>query len=52
MKIRTFLLDLLTAEVLPALEFQEISQIREFSGNSIENSTEFLCYFQNWFKML
>ena len=34
------------AELSPAPEFREISRIREFS----ENSTEFLCYFQNWSK--
>ena len=33
-------------ELSPAPEFREISQIREFS----ENSTEFLCHFQNWSK--
>ena len=40
------------AELSPAPEFQEISRIREFSENSTENSTEFLCYFQNWSKTL
>ena len=38
-------------EVSPAPEFREISRIQEFSENSTENSTEFLCYFQNWSKM-
>ena len=33
------------AEVSPAPEFREISRIREFSENSTEISTEFLCYF-------
>ena len=34
------------SEVSPAPEIREISRIREFSGNSTENSTEFLCYFE------
>ena len=34
----------------PAPKFWEISQIREFSENSTENRTKFLCYFQNWSK--
>ena len=37
-------------EVSPAPKFREISRNREFSENSTENSTEFLCYFQNWSK--
>ena len=37
---------LYTAELSPAPEIRETSRIREFSGNSTENSTEFLCYFK------
>ena len=40
------------SELSPAPEFRGISRIREFSENSTENSTEFLCYFQNWSKTL
>ena len=42
----------LASELSPAPEFRGISRIWEFSENSTENSTEFLCYFQNWSKML
>ena len=42
---------MLVSHVLsPAPEFRETSQIREISGNSTENSTDFLCYFQNCWK--
>ena len=34
------------SEVSPVPEFREISRIREFSENSTENGTAFLCYFQ------
>ena len=47
-----FLGSQLQAELSPAPEFRGISRILEFSENSTENSTEFLCYFQNWSKML
>ena len=41
-----YLVVFLHPEVSPAPEFREISRIREFSENSTENSTEFLCYFK------
>ena len=43
LKITTF-----QTELSPAPEFRGITLFREFS----ENSTEFLCYFQNWLNTL
>ena len=45
-----FMHNVLHPVLLPAHEFRQISHIREFSINGTENSTEFLCYLQNWLK--